>query len=1561
MTFKHFRNVRAFLSDYYLGSVFGRGEGRGRKKRLSDRDTDLAYARLRRLREQAEGRAPDAASCRERFLRPLFRDVLGFHVGAGEDGIHALFASAEQEAQGHPPLALLGCGGWDEQPDAGGRGARHLVRRVEDALARWDLPYGFVGTGEELRLLRRVGDGPRAAYLAADLEGLAEDDDPESFAVAYRLFHASAFIPDESGKRGLDLIEAESKGHAQQVSDDLKRAVFTAAESLVAALLEDAARRGDIELGQVSDADLRLHRDAALTALYRLLFILYAEARDQRLDEHPIYRTAYSVQGLLDEILRRSPDAEALAENMTGYWARLRALFQIYDEGLPAITPYEHLPPRGGDFFSRTSPEGKILERARLSDRQVARIIVELATAAPRVGVGRERVSFRELDIEQLGAVYEGLLEYEPRIVRSTCIELRVQGRVFVLDPADVVRLCEQKSLKVRGDRAIVAGTAAEALHPEALAEAAEAEDSDLEDEPADAEDEANEDTDAEDTAADDGDGDEEQAAIRRGVTVGLLRRLSPGTFHFVPGAARKGSGSFYTPLPLVRDLVRHALGPLAQGRAVAEIERLRVLDPACGSAHFLVEAMRFLGRELHRAYVREHGGKAPPGFRGAWDDDCEVSDSEARAANSEARAWCKRRIAERCLFGVDKNPTAVNLARVALWIESLAGDRPLTYFEHHVRTGNSLLGTWLSALDRPPLPEMAGGKTPKQGDLWSHSVRQLVESAAEARRLIDRAADLGTVEPESIEEQRFKAHQLEAAEKLLRGARLLFDLRTASAFVPAIWNEWQVLCGMLGDVARLEGYAKERPWWTEFTTVRERERFFHWELEFPEVLLDRERPGFDTVLGNPPWDKVLPTKHEFYARQDVLIRAFKGNDLERRIHELHAANPTLEDEFKSYRSRTTTAAHLLRKSGDFPLSEARSAAAHEDVSKYFVDRAARLCSRGGAVGLVVPSVVYNGDGCVGIRRFLLEEAAIERFYGFENRRKLFPIDSRYKFVNLVFRKGQQADGFDAAFMRHDPAELEADGAKPWMVRITREEIARLSPETLAFLEYRSPRDQEIVHKMHAGRPTLGGDEPGAWGATLFTDMAHIQIYNSARDKDLWTNPATKRLYTPAAVLGEEPDDVGETIQRMRGRGFWPVFEGKHIEQFLVGIKPVRWWLSVTQAESKYGKAPRNAPTLVFRETARNTDERTCIATVLPPGSAASHKLSGAVLANVASEVGATVFNSLCFDFALRRRTAGTSVSFTYIKPMPVPPAAVANGLTALPTRLAWEAGLENITDDRSLWPALWDANRAVAEAYDLTPDDLDYILDSFPVFARKRAEFFAYLKEQVEEWKAEVAGVVRLPKTAPEPVAQAEERAAPEKLKKRRAGPDRFNQAAVLAFIVHEVGRTDIGRVGHDKLIYFTQEHLGVDLGLTFQRKAAGPWDPALKHKVEKLATSKGWLVVEQAGGRDTASVFRVGPNVDEAMAQARRKLGSRADRLRELCDFFNGLQFGTAGLERWATIHKCWKDLALAGPVTEAALVAEVRSWKPRYDEADVQRAIRGMVGKSLIQLAEVDGAVP
>lgn len=632
----------------------------------------------------------------------------------------------------------------------------------------------------------------------------------------------------------------------------------------------------------------------------------------------------------------------------------------------------------------------------------------------------------------------------------------------------------------------------------------------------------------------------------------------------------------------------------------------------------------------------------------------------------------------------------------------------------------------------------MGAAVDPRQLGLFVEPVKQAIRQAVGRRLLIDHGTEQTDVPPESIEELLYKEDRRREAEEMLAAARFLFDVRSASAFdIRDAWEEFSTLLMLAADRAKMEAYARSRPWWQRFEEVRKRERFFHWELEFPEVFFGG-RPGLDAVLGNPPWDEVRPKKHEFYGRHDVLIRTYTGNDLDRRMRELHAVLPGLEQGFQEYSARIVVLRNLLKQEADFPLSEARSHLSRVDVSKYFIDRAARVVRSGGFVGLVVPSIVYNGDACVGIRRYLLTSCSVVRFYGFENRKKIFPIHSSYKFVNLVFQKDAPSADFNAAFMRHNIGELESLKPGPWVVRLRRDEIRNLSPETLAFLEYRNERDQKIIRKMYAAGGTLGGEEVSSWGTRLFDYLAHENLYNATWDKDVFTDLISGRLYSPALVLGEEPAGVEETIRQMRERGFWPVWEGKHVEQFVVGIKPIRWWLSVAAAERKYGKPPRQEATLVFRETASNTNQRTCLAAVLPPFSAGSHKLSGVHLEHVGIEAAATVLNSFCFDFALRLRTAGTSVSFTYMRPMPIPPADVVNRLPRIPTQLAWFAGIEHITENRDLWPLLWDANRAVAEAYGLNAADLDHILTAFPVFARKHPDFFAYLKERLARWRVE-------------------------------------------------------------------------------------------------------------------------------------------------------------------------------------------------------------------------------
>ncbi|MFZ2055027.1 MAG: hypothetical protein WAU81_12640, partial [Candidatus Aminicenantales bacterium] len=415
-----------------------------------------------------------------------------------------------------------------------------------------------------------------------------------------------------------------------------------------------------------------------------------------------------------------------------------------------------------------------------------------------------------------------------------------------------------------------------------------------------------------------------------------------------------------------------------------------------------------------------------------------------------------------------------------------------------------------------------------------------------------------------------------------------------------------------------------------------------------------------------------------------------------------------------------------------------------------------KLVAPDGRVGFVVPSAIYNNEGCTGLRRLLLEEAHVERFYGFENRKKIFPIHSSYKFVSLVFRKTKpEGAAFDAAFMRHDLEELEETalwrepgkefafpGPIPWMVKVRKEELERLSPGTLAFLEYRNPRDREILLKMYEGRPLLGDQGPGTWNARFYTE------FHMTNDRDLWTDPKTGKLWNPRQILGVVPGTSDrppyydpaawpEIRARMAEKGFWPLYEGKHIEQFLIDIKPIERWVSLDAAEKKNGRLPDPGSKLVFRAIASNTNERTCISAILPEKACFGHSLYGCI-ADVDQDILVSIANSFPFDFTFRFRVSA-NVSPMYLKLPPIPDTTHCPVSEMLPTTSSNEFGSEHVTTNQSIWPKLWQINRKVAEAYGLTPDDFEYILTTFPVFARKRPEFFAYLQQRIAEWEEEV------------------------------------------------------------------------------------------------------------------------------------------------------------------------------------------------------------------------------
>jgi PAS domain-containing protein len=389
----------------------------------------------------------------------------------------------------------------------------------------------------------------------------------------------------------------------------------------------------------------------------------------------------------------------------------------------------------------------------------------------------------------------------------------------------------------------------------------------------------------------------------------------------------------------------------------------------------------------------------------------------------------------------------------------------------------------------------------------------------------------------------------------------------------------------------------------------------------------------------------------------------------------------------------------------------------------------------------------------------------------------------------------------------------------------------------------------------------------------------------------------------------------------MAEKGFWPLYEGKHIEQFLVDIKPIERWVSLEACGNKYGQPPDPGPKLVFRDIASNTNERTCIAAVLPERSCAGNSLP-IITGDLPPDSMAAVLNALTFDFSVRLRTVGTHLNFTYVERFAVLPPNMTRSLPTLPTESVAATEASHIGDLPESWDRIWLVNRAVAEAYGLTPDDFEYILSTFPVFARKRPAFYAYLQERVQEWKREVeeARVYAIP-------AAGLARAAGTSVRQPSA-PEPFRQAAVLAWVVHKLHSPGypVSRFRAQKMLYLIEAITETGLFTEFRKQAAGPYDPSLRYKgPEDIAVrQRGWLV------QPDDSHFEPGPNIEEALRYASRYIDTELAEL--VLEEFRTFKDGT--LERWTTVHLAAVELLRQGqpvtPETVEAYIESVPEWQ-------------------------------
>jgi hypothetical protein len=683
-----------------------------------------------------------------------------------------------------------------DEPEAGSEHAWHASpqARFERLLRETSVPQGLIVNGAAVRVVY-APSGESSGYATFELAQLVRPDGRLLVSALCMLLNAARLFTVPTKQR-LPALLRESRRYQNQVSNELAEQVLEALLELLRGFATaDAASQGRLLADVLASKPDDIY-GGLLATLMRLVFLLYAEERGL-LPQDPVFVQHYSLIGLFEKLrddAGRSPDT---MDQRYGAWARLLALFRLIYEGAghgELQLPARHgrlFDPDAYPFLEGRTPSSRWREVAevvppRVPDGVILRVLEKLLV------LDGERLSYRALDVEQIGSVYEAMMGFQLERARGASIAVRPDHVVVDLDGVLATKPTERA--KRLADEAGCKLTAAAAKE---LAAARSV--------------------------------DALVAALGRRVSPHTPSVLPTGALFLQPTEERRRSGAHYTPRTLTQPIVRTTLEPVlaalgAKPRADAILE-LRLCDPAMGSGAFLVEACRFLAARVVEAWT-VHGDLPPI------------------PPDEDPQLFAQRRVAQRCLYGVDRNPFAVDLAKLSLWLATLAKDHPFTFLDHALRCGDSLVG-----LSREQVVSF-NWKPAEQAPTLRQVVEERLRAAEALRRSIHALADADATDE--------KIKFLSESDAAVDDVRVVGDLAVAAFFSAAkdrarederkrVETSVQL---WLGGKLGLEPLARIR------ASLRSGDRPvvpFHWHIEFPEVF-GQERPGFDAFLGNPPF-----------------------------------------------------------------------------------------------------------------------------------------------------------------------------------------------------------------------------------------------------------------------------------------------------------------------------------------------------------------------------------------------------------------------------------------------------------------------------------------------------------------------------------------------------------------------------------------------------------------------------------------------------------------------------------------------------------------------------------
>ncbi len=1078
--------------------------------------------------------------------------------------------------------------------DADGRPPEGAL--LNDCVAE-NVTYGLLACGARLRLFDfNGGAGTTSRYIDLDASALRPGDRPLLALLA----------PAYLAEGGFAALVAEAAAFGAALRKRLDERIRQAAFPALARGLEAWARANGLDLTQ--PAVLEELEKAALTLLFRLLFLLFAESSRYL----PMDNRAYE-QASVTALVREAVETQSrLGARSTSLWDRTQLLVRAMRTGNPAW----RVPAYNGALFAADGFEGAgTLERMSIADPDFAEVLIAVGQD-PEAGVG---VDYSTLEIGHLGHIYESLLSLR-------------------LAPAPRDLLYDAREDRYRPARP------------------------------------------------------GEKADVAAG---SLIWSTNEG--------GRKSGGVYYTRAELVRHLVQHSVLPAFE-RHLGEVRRLAerdaaeaarhllsfaVVDPACGSAHFLVEVVslladrtvRFLAEqplpEISEAVARLRAGALP----GSAIDDAVL---------------IRRLVLKHCVYGVDVSTMGAEVAKLSLWLASFVPGLSLAYLDGNLKVGNSLIGV--------VRVESVGNGKYVAAD-WASSLRAAAAAAA-------RAADIEDRNPDEVEDSRRAGAD---AAQAARAAEKVFNLWTAEAF------------GVKGARSEVEAWASELIAGRRDSRLQAaadaaaaEHGFLHWPVAFPRVF-DRERPGFDAVVGNPPWNEVTIEELAFYALFSPGLRGLPDRDRGPAIERLLSERPELKERLREAQEKAAEQRRYLAAGEYSPMP------GDPDLYKYFCQRYRRLLREGGELGVVLPRSAFVADGSTGFREWLFEKTTVHRLDFLLNRRLwIFDTHPQYTIALLA------SEAVAAPTSHEVRVAGVATSLDEWQRQAASAGVplppGAYGPGRMVPL-VRDEVEADLLTRLRRGDPFPLG--PG--GRWQCFGVAELHETNDAR---LW------RGATQGVPLWK-----GESFDQYAPNGLearvCPLSEAvlRKISKPKPGSGSVV--AEVASVEERRGAVLRELgrARVAFRDVTNRTNSRTVLACLIPPAVLLTNKAPYLAFTNGNPRDQAAclaVMNSLPFDWQARRFVE-INMNFFILEGLRLPPlddatyeviALAAARLSCVDERFAGfaaEAGVEvGELDEAERERLRIEIDAHIAHAWDLSPEDLavifrDFTLDAVPAGYRTR------------------------------------------------------------------------------------------------------------------------------------------------------------------------------------------------------------------------------------------------